>query len=344
MFDIQNGIRIHGLTWLVYEMVSRLVEAGWTVPSSSDGTTYNPAGNVIANGILISAFSPTPGSPCNANSWFRLRHPLGSFELCFHHGTANHSDQWKIRYSTLGFTGGAPSATASPTAADEVYVIGASATNGTLVYGHTSLHVAHFIIGDADEDYAWAMVSHEIASPDIHTNLWFCDRVSDVEVVGDDPSVIGFSSNSGQLIGGDSWTPASTFQRVHAFMSKYGSRETEMRTHSPGIIPASVFNTDEGGILLYGANPYSGLVNVSVDKLSWIRRTVGTTAPASVETPRRSPRKGTSRLFSAPLSSLGMMSRTISYGGSAYYVVRMGSQARDASILVPWAVGRRAEW
>jgi hypothetical protein len=97
--------------------------AGWTVPSSSDGTTYNSSGDQITvRGTGAGAFG-------NTSAWFRLKAPTGTRELLFHrNATSGTTVPLAIARSNLGFTGGSPSSSVTATATDQFQIYGATGT------------------------------------------------------------------------------------------------------------------------------------------------------------------------------------------------------------------------
>lgn len=100
-----------------YELKTLLKLAGWTTLSSSDGTTYNSSGDQITSGA-----SGANGWN-NTRAWARVQAPDGYQEYTFQRTTS--SIAWRIKYSRAGhFTGGAPAATVTPSAADEVVLMG----------------------------------------------------------------------------------------------------------------------------------------------------------------------------------------------------------------------------
>lgn len=96
----------------MYALKTLAKAAGWTVPTSSDGTTYSAVADVITTG------STGAGGMDNAKAWFVLANPAGP-SFCFQRsGTVN--ETWRVKYSGVsGFSGGSPSATQVPSAADE---------------------------------------------------------------------------------------------------------------------------------------------------------------------------------------------------------------------------------
>lgn len=103
----------------VYEFKELLKTAGWTILSSSDGTTYNDAGDQITTG------ASGAGGMANNSAWFRIQSPVGAGgqQFILQRGTGNTA--WKLKRSrTSGFTGGSPSATQAPSATDEITILG----------------------------------------------------------------------------------------------------------------------------------------------------------------------------------------------------------------------------
>jgi len=151
-----------------------LVLAGWVVPSSSDGTTYNAAGDQIthsgsgANGLA------------NSNAWFRLRSPAGR-EYTYQRDTIYHY-QWRIKYSALDqFVGGSPDAIETPSASDEQIIIGtgtdASPTHHSFFDSAAGSFRWHIIAQDAatgpagNEVYGFWAFATEVSTGDLETVL-----------------------------------------------------------------------------------------------------------------------------------------------------------------------------
>lgn len=110
----------------VYELKEHLRSVGWTVPASSDGTTYNPSGDQISSGAAWN----------NNLAWMRLRSPDGSIEFCVQRASGNNN--CRIKLGRQPFTSGAPNATTMPATADasqEVYVLGGSGSFSSFVGG-----------------------------------------------------------------------------------------------------------------------------------------------------------------------------------------------------------------
>lgn len=106
----------------VYLMKALWITAGWTVPSSSDGTTYNSSGDQISSG------SSGAGGLDNASAWWVTQMPGTTRQLCWQRNSstgASTSRSWRIKYSkSAGFSGGSPGATRVPSASDEQVLLG----------------------------------------------------------------------------------------------------------------------------------------------------------------------------------------------------------------------------
>jgi len=128
----QSSVNNTGVTGAegIYILKETLKLAGWTVPRSSDGTTYNASGDQITSG------GSGANGMANSRAWFVVQSPNGEHQWCFQRGTSNNTS-WRVKVSALdGFTGGAPSATQVPSATDERLLHGsgtdASPTTATL--------------------------------------------------------------------------------------------------------------------------------------------------------------------------------------------------------------------
>lgn len=95
------------------------VAAGWTVPRSSDGTTYN------ATGDQITTANTGAGGMQNTGAWFILREPGGRREWCWQYANGATQLNVRVKYSPLArFTGGTPGAVRVPSATDEQLMFG----------------------------------------------------------------------------------------------------------------------------------------------------------------------------------------------------------------------------
>lgn len=113
-----NNAYSNGVTCL-FQMKEFFKLHGWTVPQSSDGTTYN------ASGDQITGDGAGAGGLNNAKAWFILEDPGAERQFCFQKTSLAVRYAWRIKYSALdGFTGGSPDATETPSATDEAILIG----------------------------------------------------------------------------------------------------------------------------------------------------------------------------------------------------------------------------
>lgn len=106
------------ITDAIFGLKQFLVSLGWSVTSSSDGTTYDNGGDTILNS----------GSGANGlgnhYAWFVLKQAGDTRSICFQRFVFDYL--WRIKYSVPGFGGGSPSATQVPTAVnnDEAIIFG----------------------------------------------------------------------------------------------------------------------------------------------------------------------------------------------------------------------------
>jgi hypothetical protein len=88
----------------------------WTVPLSSDGSTFSSGSDQITTG------SSGAGGLANEKAWFVLREPSGTREFSIQRGTSN--TEWRIKYSVTGSYTGSCDATTSSYTADEIVRLG----------------------------------------------------------------------------------------------------------------------------------------------------------------------------------------------------------------------------
>jgi hypothetical protein len=104
-----------------YNLKQLMKSAGWTVLSSSDGTTYSSSADIIS-----SAGSGANGMN-NNNAWFRITDPALTREFVFQNKPSSGTMFAVIKYSRqTKFNGGTPSATNLPTTGggDGVVILG----------------------------------------------------------------------------------------------------------------------------------------------------------------------------------------------------------------------------
>jgi len=117
--------------YCIYNLKQVMKAAGWVVQSSSDGTTYNSSGDQITKG------TSGTGGINNALAWFRIRAPSGTRELLFQRDSGTpptNNGLWYVAVSKVGFSGGSPSATQTPTATDQYGMLGHAGQSTTVGY------------------------------------------------------------------------------------------------------------------------------------------------------------------------------------------------------------------
>lgn len=109
---------VSGLSEALYISKTVAKLAGFTVPKSSDGTTYNSSGD------QITGFGTGANGMNNNLAWFIIREPSSGRAWCVQRASANNYSA-RVKYSRSGdFTGGSPSATVTPSATDEQILLG----------------------------------------------------------------------------------------------------------------------------------------------------------------------------------------------------------------------------
>lgn len=117
-YSVNNINDANAFAGVFYTLKTKLVEAGWVVKASSDGTTYNSTGDQITSA------GTGAGGMNRSLAWFRIQDPAGLREFTFQRGSAGVSN-WRVKYSASSkFTGGSPAATVTPSATDEAIILG----------------------------------------------------------------------------------------------------------------------------------------------------------------------------------------------------------------------------
>jgi hypothetical protein len=196
-----NNIPLTGSV-AMYTLISTLISAGWTKVMDSDGTTYSSSGAQLNHG------GAGVNGLGNTSAWVRLRAPavnVGTVvnqtrELTFQRGTTD--VVWRIKYSaSAGFSGGSPSSTATPSAADEVFMAGSGtdASPGyTTIFTTNKTYHWNVAAGGASEFYSFVAFAHPIGSVTTAASLIVLDALtlgsySSLDV---DPAVTICTTNS----------------------------------------------------------------------------------------------------------------------------------------------------
>lgn len=264
----------------LYRLKTLLKSVGWTVKSSSDGTTYNSSGD------QISSESSGANGMANALAWFRIQCPTKdsvtrefTFQIQTGAGTG-----WRIKYSySAGFTGGSPGATQTPSATDEKIPTGsgggtdASPTFGTICT--TGATNAQYCAGDVNEGYSF--YASQSSAGTLSSVL--CFDYLDVPSGDIDPIVMFFSASSSIL------TTTSTLEAGSTANTWWG-KGTKNEIWS--TISLTIPYNSVTAIKAFGANPYTG--NSDIISLYWAKTTNNTV---------ESGYKGRSKLFYANLTT-----------------------------------------
>jgi hypothetical protein len=196
-FDV-NNTTITGAQ-AIYQLKQGLKNAGWTVPRSSDGTTYNASGDQITSG------SSGANGMANNNAWFVVKSPsVDGYEREFCIQRMSTNLLWRIKYAVSStFSGGSPSATQVPSASDEALVHGGgtdSSPTGSGLFSTDSTYRYHFIYGGLEESYSFYSFGYPLGGGNSNHSFMF-DRCSLNTFAPEDldPFVI-YSSNTSNLI------------------------------------------------------------------------------------------------------------------------------------------------
>lgn len=135
---------------VMFKLKEHLKVQGWTVPRSSDGTTFN------ASGDQITLAGSGAGGMNNNAAWFVVRDPSGAGgkSFLFQRNDQSVSYGWYNAFSiTAGFTGGG--ANTAPTATDEKKVSGTSkSVFGDMFATLDTAMKCHFA-ADTSAPYTW---------------------------------------------------------------------------------------------------------------------------------------------------------------------------------------------
>jgi hypothetical protein len=129
----------------MYRLSLVLIDAGYTVPGSADGSTFSQSG---VNKWVSATVADTTGA------WIRLQDPAGIVEHEFQ-CISTASFAWRVS-ATSKFTGGSPSATVAPTATDQQFIFGTSATTGQ-AFATNGAYRINIVAGDSTWGYSFAL-------------------------------------------------------------------------------------------------------------------------------------------------------------------------------------------
>jgi hypothetical protein len=236
----------------MFLVLSNFIAAGWTVQSSSDGTTYNSSGNQITSG------NSGANGLGNNYAWFCIQDPGGGRQFIVQRNGSGLSYQWAIKYSVAAkFTGGSPSATQVPTATDEVpiwgNITGATQTYATLWNNSDGTYNLHMVMGDASVQYAFWMCALVLATPNANTcGAWFMDFMVNPDAGDLDPTVHYAASGTA------SFRDTTTSAVSYAFFTSITSANFLSLKLQPWLVPGSGIGIGIGGQAM-GYNSLNGL-------------------------------------------------------------------------------------
>jgi hypothetical protein len=171
----------------MYRLKTALKAAGWTVPRSSDGTTYNSGGDQITTG------TSGAGGMNNASAWFVIQAPTGGRQFMFQRA-AGFTYQATIRYSfSAGFTGGTPNSTTPATATDQVTIL-----NSATWYATAADTTRVQIMCDDASPYGFWMTAHTLGATTFQTLIYF-DPLNNCHASDTDPYAMGVTTSMANL-------------------------------------------------------------------------------------------------------------------------------------------------
>jgi hypothetical protein len=183
------------LTASIFLWKQFMVSSGWTVSSSSDGSTYNPSGDVIT--------SPSNGAGglANKGTWFVLKQPNNTRSFCVQRNIYNYDYLWRIKYSVVGFTSGSPGSQRTPTAAnnDQVLILGAG-TDASPIFTAISLNNTTLQIGVDGYSNAFYFITYKTTANITYIgNVFIFDPILSNPIQDQDPYVIYFDTTINSL-------------------------------------------------------------------------------------------------------------------------------------------------
>lgn len=173
-----------------YNLIARLIAAGWTKIKDSDGTTYSSSGTQVTGGG-----TGTNGLG-NNNAWVNLRAPSGTREIVIQRGTTDLV--WRITYSPTAFNSGSPAAAVVPSSANSSIILGggtdASPTFSTWFSSNTSYRQQ--MGADGASPYGFWMACYPNGGGSPNAGIVF-DPVTSTPAEDADPIVIHIATAGG---------------------------------------------------------------------------------------------------------------------------------------------------
>jgi len=342
-FSVNNTPATAGFS--MYLLVSTLVTAGWVVKASGDGVASYSA----ASGASVTSGNTGALGFDNTNAWVRIQAPAvngGSIvnqtrEWTFQRGTTNNKG-WRFKYSaSAGFTGGSPSATVTPSATDEVIMVGAgtdASPTPTANWFHTDgVYRWHIVCGGAAEFYSFNAFATLAGAITLYNGM-FMDACAPGSYPSTDvdPCVVYCSATAASL----TYNAQTTFAHLGGILSTVtnpalsrawlgavvnGPTSVTGSNVAIALIPyGSTSGATFGSVTTIGTNPFS----LKDDMLpAWWMRTGVSTTPTGV--------KGCSTLFT--YGSVVRQTLDTADVLSTRDRIYIGSTAQGCIVWAPWS-------
>jgi len=232
----------------MFQLVQTMISGGWVQMGSGDASTFNNS----AAGPVVNGGAGATGLGNNA-AWIRLEAPLQTFggassnrEFCIQRGNAD--ADWWIRYSVAGnFSGGSPSATVAPTAADQVNLYGTAQNAATGFFGTNNTYRCNCMCYDASGSYGFYLFTFPTGGGSTSQTAFVLDPLIQASTADKDPYILYTAGASANTLGG---AVAATkhfggdTSAMLAFMS------TNLITANCITVMASVYYNMAGGLIV----------------------------------------------------------------------------------------------
>lgn len=166
----------------IFHLKELLKSVGWTVLSSSDGTTYQSSGDQISH------IGSGAGGWTNANAWFRIEDPNSNREYVFQKNSTARQIKW-LYSASAGFSGGSPDAVTIPTAIDQQGLAKISTGFQTMFNAGSYVHIVANSTA-YNGVYAWWLASATGRDTTPEETLMICEPMdADYSTADSDPCV-----------------------------------------------------------------------------------------------------------------------------------------------------------
>lgn len=204
VFDTNQAVPATSGATFPFRLKELLKTQGWSVTSSSDGTTYNAAGDQITH-----SGAGADGMDNNL-AWFNIQEP-GANGRAFTWQRGGNGALWRVKYSggpATGFVGGTPTATRTPSATDEVLCAGGgtdASPTFAQIFPDPGVNVrGNICAGGAVEGYSWYVEVHTANTATAISTFLCLDVLAPGTSQGADvdPAVLHFSAFNAGILNG----------------------------------------------------------------------------------------------------------------------------------------------